>query len=71
MGKWSVMSAGMMPERSESEKSMLENILSMSVAECCVIRVGLLMSGDMELAKFSVIKSLVGRWSECLSKSML
>jgi hypothetical protein len=50
MGKWSVMSIGIIPEMVSSLISEFVKILSISVADLDVIRVGLLMVGMREWA---------------------
>ena len=71
IGKWSEISDGIMPERSFSELLLSVKILSMRVAEWLVIRVGLLIRGDIAFAKLAVIKSLVRWWVVCFNRSIL
>ena len=47
MEKWSDMSVGIMPEKSCSVDGILVRMLSMRVAECGVILVGLVIKGEM------------------------
>ena len=71
MSRWSEISKGSIPERSEGLGSWFVKRLSIKVAVVGVIRVGLVIFGLREWAKLMLRNSLVGGWVLWLMRSRL
>ena len=71
IGKWSLMSIGIMQEIRLVGSWMLVKRLSIRVAEVEVTRVGLLIVGRIKRDRFSSRSSLVGACESNFSRSML